>query len=202
MAASVFVALIGSAVVLAVQAQANGRLHQANADLEAANAREKQRFELAMDAIGLFHGEVSADLLLKERQFEGLRTKLLKAAADFYGRLEGLLKGQADGPSRADLGKAYAELAELTAEVGDQTAAVAVYSKALEVRRALASEPRAGAETKLDLARTLYDAGYLMNATGDTTGALAGYEESRRTGGGGRVARWRGRAGPSGAGKG
>ena len=60
-----------------------------------------------MDAIKLFHGEVSEDLLLKEKQFEGLRTKLLNGAADFYGRLEALLKGQTDRESRAALGKAY-----------------------------------------------------------------------------------------------
>ena len=74
---------------------------QANADLESANDREKQRFSLAMDAIKLFHGEVSEDLLLKEKQFEALRTKLLKGAAEFYGRLERLLKDQTDRASRA-----------------------------------------------------------------------------------------------------
>ena len=52
-----------------------------------------------MEAIKLFHGEVSEDLLLKEKQFEGLRAKLLRGAADFYGKLEGLLKDQTD-PSR------------------------------------------------------------------------------------------------------
>ena len=44
-----------------------------------------------MSAIKLFHGEVSEDLLIKERQFEGLRTRLLRGAAGFYGKLEGLL---------------------------------------------------------------------------------------------------------------
>ena len=106
LAASVLVALAGTAAVLAVQTQANGRLQQANnalevanrrvteanAELKAANEREKQRFSLAMDAIKLFHGEVSEDVLMKEKQFDGLRTKLLKGAADFYGRLEDLLE--------------------------------------------------------------------------------------------------------------
>ena len=78
---------------------ANERVTQANTDLKSANEREKQRFNLAMDAIKLFHGEVSEDLLLKEKQFESLRTKLLNGAADFYGRLEDLLKGQADRES-------------------------------------------------------------------------------------------------------
>ena len=96
-----------------------------------------------MDAIKLFHGEVSEDLLMKEKQFDGLRTKLLKGAADFYGRLEVLLKGQTDRESRAALGKAYVDLAELTGKIGDQTAALAVHRKALAVHRALASEPGA-----------------------------------------------------------
>ena len=52
-----------------------------------------------MEAIKLFHGEVSEDLLMKEKQFAGLRTRLLKGAADFYGKLEGLFEGQ-DDPNR------------------------------------------------------------------------------------------------------
>ena len=68
---------------------------RANAvDLLAANDRERARFNLAMDAVGLFHGEVSQELLLKEKPFEGLRTSLLRGAADFYGKLEALLEGQ------------------------------------------------------------------------------------------------------------
>ena len=51
-----------------------------------------------MDAIKLFHGEVSEDFLLKEKPFEALRTKLLRGAADFYSKLEGLLAGQTDRP--------------------------------------------------------------------------------------------------------
>ncbi len=89
------------------------RTARANAELKTANEGEKQRFNLAMDAIKLFHGEVSEDLLLKEKQFEDLRTKLLKGAADFYSRLEDLLKGQTDRESRAALGKAYDELGGL-----------------------------------------------------------------------------------------
>ena len=60
------------------------------------------------------HGEVSEDLLLKEKKFEGLRRKLLRGAADFYGKLEGLLQGQPDPKSRAALAGSYVELADLT----------------------------------------------------------------------------------------
>ena len=112
LAAAMLVALAGTGVLLEMQTRANAdlklandRVKQANADLKAANDREKQRFSLAMDAIKLFHGEVSEDLLMKEKQFEGLRTKLLKGAADFYGRLEGLLKSQTDRESRRCAGQ-------------------------------------------------------------------------------------------------
>jgi tetratricopeptide (TPR) repeat protein/tRNA A-37 threonylcarbamoyl transferase component Bud32 len=194
LAASVLVALAGTGAVLAVQTQANGRLvrangalevangrvTEANAELKSANAREKERFNLAMDAIKLFHGEVSEDLLMKERQFDTLRNKLLKGAADFYGRLEGLLKDQTDRESRSALGTAYDELGALTEKIGDQTAALAVQRKALAVRRSLASERGANAGLKLDIARSLNATGWLQRSTGDTAGARAAFEEARR----------------------
>ena len=180
LASSVLVALVGTAAVLAVQTRANGQLQQANSKLAIANTREKQRFNLAMDAIKLFHGEVSDDLLMKEKQFDGLRTKLLNGAAEFYGRLEALLKDQTDRESRAALGKAYDELGALTEKIGDQAAALAVQRKALAVRRSLASEAGADAETRLDVARSLDAAGWLQRSTGDMAGAQASFEEARR----------------------
>ena len=80
---------------------ANSKVTEANTNLAAANVRERERFDLAMSAIKLFHGEVSEDLLMKERQFEALRTKLLRGAADFYGKLLVLLKSQTDLKSRS-----------------------------------------------------------------------------------------------------
>ncbi len=192
-AASLLVALAGTGAVLAVQTRANGQLRRANnelaaangrvaaanTELKAANERDKERFRLAMDAIKLFHGEVSQDLLLKERQFEGLRTKLLNGAADFYGRLENLLKGHADRDSRSALGKAYDELGTLTETIGDQTRALAVHRQALAVRRALFSEPGADAGTKLDVALSLLSAGALQQSTGDLAGARAACDEAK-----------------------
>ena len=197
LAASVLVALLGTGAVLAVETRANGRLQQANsaleianrrvteanAELKLANTREKQRFNLAMEAIKLFHGEVSDDVLMKEKQFDGLRKKLLKGAADFYGKLEDLVKGQTDRESRTALGKAYVELAELTAKIGDQAAALVVHRKALAVHRELASEPAADIRTRLELARGLNASGSLQQATGDMAGALASFEQARKVAG-------------------
>jgi hypothetical protein len=112
--AAVLVALVGTAAVLAVQtranrllnqanldlkvsnaalADANAQVTQANADLTVANERVVARFELALEAINLFHGEVSEDLLLKEKQFDALRTKLLGGG--------GRLLPEAGGPVEA-----------------------------------------------------------------------------------------------------
>jgi serine/threonine-protein kinase len=193
-AVAMLVALGGMATVLAVQARANSelklsnealadanaRVNVANADLVAANERERARFNLAMDAVKLFHGEVSEDLLLKEKQFEGLRTKLLRGAADFYGKLEGLLKGQTDRQSRAAMGKAYAELGELTDNIGSKPEALALHRMALAVRRELADAPEADAQTKADVARSLIAVGWLQERIGDASGALVSYDGARR----------------------
>jgi hypothetical protein len=88
-AAAVLAGVVGLSAVLAVQTQANAQMSaslkretKANLDLAAANERERERFALAMDAVKLFHGEVSEDFLLKEKPFEALRTKLLRGRLD------------------------------------------------------------------------------------------------------------------------
>jgi serine/threonine-protein kinase len=175
---AVLVALAGMFSVLVVQARANSELTRSNNALAAANERE--RFNLAMDAVGLFHGEVSEDLLLKEKPFAALRTNLLRGAAGFYSKLEGLLAGQTDRPSRAALARAYDELAELSEKIGSEPEALAVRRKALAVHGELAMAPEADVATRADVARSWIAVGSLQQATGDPAGALASYEEARR----------------------
>ena len=193
LAASVLVALVGTAGVLAVQTHANGELTQANlklqaanervtrtnAELESANERVKERFDLAMEAIKLFHGQVGDDLVLKDDQFKALRDRLLKGAADFYGKLESLLKEQRDRASRVAMGNAYFELGELTAKIGDRIAAREIHQKGLAVRRELASSQAADGLAHGDVATSLHATGSLFDETGDKTAALAHFEEAR-----------------------
>jgi serine/threonine-protein kinase len=179
-ASGLLVALAGMFSVLVVQARANSDLSRSNNALAAANERERERFVLAMDAVKLFHGEVSEDFLLKEKPFQALRTKLLRGAAGFYTKLEGLLAGQTDRPSRTALARAYNELAELTDKIGSKPEALAVHHKALAVRRELADAPKGDAEAQGDVARSLLAVGWLQHRTGDTPGALESYEEARR----------------------
>jgi tetratricopeptide (TPR) repeat protein/tRNA A-37 threonylcarbamoyl transferase component Bud32 len=192
--AAVLVALAGMAAVLAVQTRANAELTRSNAELavanekvtrsnaelQSANERERQRFDLAMEAIKLFHGEVSEDLLLKEKEFAGLRSRLLKGAAGFYGKLERLLESQSDPSSRAALGRAYFELAALTRQIGTNDEAMAVHRKALALRRELAARPGADPEAVLDVVGSLLDMAVPLADSGDKAGAQATYAEARR----------------------
>jgi serine/threonine-protein kinase len=171
-AAAGLVALVGLVLLLVLQARANR-------DLQAANERERQRFELALEAIKTFHTGVSEDVLLKQEQFQELQKRLLGGAAEFYGKLEQLLQDQADVRSRRALGTAYYELGDLTRKISSQPEALKVYRKALAVRRELAGEPDADVEVRLDVARSLLAMVRLQTETGDAKGALASAEEAR-----------------------
>ena len=189
MGAALLMALAGLAAVLGVQTRANAQLTAKNVQLDASVKRETERFNLAMDAIKLFHGDVSEDLLLKEKSFEKLRAKLLRGAAGFYGKLDRLLAGQSDDASRAALGKAYSELGKLTGDIGTESDALAVYHKALAVRRELAKRAPDSAEAALDLARTLTDIGNLHHRSrrpGRRDGAAQGSSRTGRERGGKR----------------
>jgi serine/threonine-protein kinase len=178
-AVAVVALLFGTAAVLAVQTKANADLSQANTALAAAKDREAARFKLAMEAIKLFHGEVGDDLVLKADQFKPLRDKLLKGAADFYGKLDELLKDQPDRASRRAMGNAYFELGELTAKIGDKSAALASHLKGLAIRRELASGPLADAEVRGDVANSLFAIAVLHTQTGNSPEALTLHEEAR-----------------------
>ena len=191
--ATLVAATAGLIAVLIVQTEANSKLKLANLDLALsnrqtqganralvlANERERARFELALEAIKTFHGQVSEDMLLKEKQFDGLRTKMLGSATDFYQRLEKLLKVQADQRSRAALGGAYHDLGELTAKIGSQDHALAALKRGAELRLALAAEPGASPAAIQNAGDSLIAVGDVQEATGDLTGALASFEQAR-----------------------
>ena len=84
------------AAALGRETQANEGLATANAELSASRAAVQARYDLAVEAIKTFHTGVSEDFLLKEEQFKELRDRLLKSAADFYGKLGALLGKETD----------------------------------------------------------------------------------------------------------
>jgi len=169
--AAVLVALVGLAVVLAVQSRA----HQ---DLRAAHDREQARFDLAMAAIKAFHSGVSGDILLKEPQFQQLRTRLLGEARVFFARLEGLLKDHTDLRSRRAMGQAYNELAEMTDKIGPKLEALELFRSELGIRRELAVGPQAEAADRAEVGRCLLDVGRIEFQTGHPEEAMASYQEA------------------------
>src|SRR5262249_38309494 len=132
-------------------------------------------------AIALFHTGVSEDALLKNAEFKGLRTKLLKEAAGFYADLEKLLEGKTDAKSRKLLAEGYFQLGELTEKIGDQKEALAVQRRARALRGELGAGPAApgDVEARLEVARSLRAVGLLLRSTGDPAGALSAFQEQR-----------------------
>ena len=119
--AAMLMAVVGLGAVSGVQARANGELNRsndalsaanarvvqanlqlkeanenvtrANGELKAANVREHERFDLAMEAIKLFHGDISKDLLLKQKQFETLRAQIAPRRGRFLRQARGTSQG-------------------------------------------------------------------------------------------------------------
>jgi tetratricopeptide (TPR) repeat protein len=171
--------ILGLGLYLREQARANADLEAKNTELAVANEGERQRFSLAVDAIGLLTGNIGQDLLLQQKEFEQLRTRLLQGAADFYGKLESQLKDRHDPASRAALGRAYFELGELTGKIGSKEEALAVHRKALAIRQELAAVAGAEPETRLDVARSLGSVGWLLVENGDPSAGLNAFEAQR-----------------------
>jgi tetratricopeptide (TPR) repeat protein len=171
------------AVVLALLAGLGGLAaflqvqKQANAELKAANQREHERFELALDAIKTFHTGVSEDALLKEEEFKGIRERLLRGAARFYGKLQEMLKGQPDASSQRALAQSYYLLAELTRKIGSHDEALASHRTALQLRRQLAARAEPGAD--LEVVRSLLGLAACLNDRRDDEAIKKTAEEAR-----------------------
>jgi serine/threonine-protein kinase len=176
--AALLVGLVGLGAVVVVQSRANTDLRSANLRLAESNRRERQRFELALSAIKTFHTGVSEDVLLKEKAFDRLRKKLLTGAADFYRKLETLLKGESDRDSRSALSTAYSGLADLTGDIGTKDLALELHRQSLDLRRAMARDGKASLEEKLDICRVLLDLGRVHQAMGHLESARAAFDEA------------------------
>jgi serine/threonine-protein kinase len=165
--AALLVALAGTVAVLAVQTRANQKLERANtdlaianrkvnlanADLQASGERERARFRLAMEAIRTFHSGVSDDVLLKQKEFEALRTKLLRGAREFYQKLGRLLGGRTDREARRSLGASYYEIGALTMQIETLQGALEAMKRALALFEDLAREDPSDVDVNYQLGR-------------------------------------------------
>jgi eukaryotic-like serine/threonine-protein kinase len=170
--------LIRAARANTALASANNALAAANTDLTAANAKVQARYNLAVDAVKTFHTGVSEDFLLKQNQFKELRDRLLKSAADFYGKLSALLGSETDLASRRALAASKFELADLTDKVGRKEEALAAHRAVLAARKELAAGREADAETNADVGRSLTAVATLLEGDGKTDDAVATYREA------------------------
>ncbi len=177
-AAAGLVALVGLASVAATQARGRAALEVKNRELADANAKVQARYDLSVDAIQTFYTGVSEDFLLKEEKFKDLRNRLLKSAADFYGKLGATLSKEKDFVSRRALAASNFELADLTDKVGRKEDALAAHRAVLAAREALAAEPGTDAATKAEVGRSLTAIANLLTSTEQTDEALATYRRS------------------------
>ena len=157
----------------------NQREVKANADLKSANERERSRFTLAQEAIRTFYTGVSEDLLLKQKEFDTLRTKLLRGAREFYQRLEGLLEGQKDRESRLALGRAYRDVGELNTMIGSREEALKVHQRALGLFEAVSRESPDEPELRYEVGKSCLSIGALQMSTARSTEGLAAIERAR-----------------------
>ncbi len=191
-AAAVLAGVVGLSAVLVVQAQSNAQLSAslrretsanralavANDELTRAKAAVQARYDLAVDAIKTFHTGVSEDFLLKQDQFKVLRDRLLRSAADFYGKLGALLGRETDLASRRALAQSSFELADLTEKVGRKEDALAAHRAVLARREALSAEPAAGPEATVEVGRSLSAVAALLESTGQLGDAEAAYRKA------------------------
>ena len=175
---SLVLGIVGTTWGLIRAAQANTALATANTDLTVANAKVHARYDLAVDAVKTFHTGVSEDFLLKQNQFKELRDRLLKSAADFYGKLSALLGNETDLASRRALAAANFELADLTDKVGRKDEALAAHRAVLAARKALAAGPEANAEASADVGRSLSAVATVLEGVGKAETAVATYREA------------------------
>ncbi|MFO0910151.1 MAG: protein kinase [Isosphaeraceae bacterium] len=147
-AASLMVAMTGLVVVVGVQQRANHNLYLAK-------ERERDRFNVAMDAIRTFHTGVSQDFLLSQNEFTDQRKKLLRNAREFYRTLETKLAGDPDRSARKALGRAYYSVGDLTARIEGPEEALNSHKMGRDIRQKLAAENPSEPDEQADLADSL-----------------------------------------------
>ena len=176
-AAAVATALVLGTVVSTWQAVAATRaradLADKNVELAAANERERERFNLAMEAIKTFHTGVSEDLLLKQKEFGTLRGKLLRGAQEFYQKLEHQVGKQTDLNSRLSLGRAYFDVGELTNQLGSKQESLAIHRRTLALFEELQKDHPGEPAVALEVARNNAALAIAFSSAGQKAEALA-----------------------------
>jgi serine/threonine protein kinase len=170
-------ALLIGVIAFAWQAQiANRQRRIAQENEQRANAN----FLMATRAVDDYLTRVSENTLLKvqpSRDLRELRKGLLEDALKFY---RSFIDQRQDDPSlRRELARAYARMAKITGEIGSRPDAMAGYSRAIEIQRALANAEPGNPTLRVDEAEMLIEVGSLHKSMGRSDWAIAAWEEAR-----------------------
>jgi serine/threonine-protein kinase len=173
------------ALAIAEKARKSEATQRLKADRSRREAVRQQRlaqdnFRRARQAVDDYLSAVSESQLLRVPGMQPLRRKLLESALKYY---EEFARQRADDPAlQQDLALAYTRMARITAEIGDQPAeALAIYDRALAIRKKLqAAEPKSEAR-QLDLAEVYQAIGNLHRESGDTRTALTFLDRAYNT---------------------
>ena len=141
--------------------------------------RATANFQLARQAVDDYLTRVSENTLLRfqpSRDLRDLRKQLLEDALKFY---RSFIDQHEDDPAlRRELARAYARVATITDEIGSRQDAMAGHSKALALRRALATADPVDPMLRVDVAETLCAIGSLQRSLGRSADSVAAYEEA------------------------
>lgn len=156
-------------------------------ELKLANQWERARFDLALEAIKTFHSGVSEDVLLKEKQFDGLRTKLLRGATESLASHEQarvIRQRLADANPEVtqfqnDLAASYHDIGSIHRASGQATEALESYARARAICQKLADADPSDTQFQSGLAQSHNDIGYVQQETGHLAEALASLQQGR-----------------------
>lgn len=171
-------ALLIGVVAFAWQAQIANRQRRIAQENE---LRANANFLMATQAVDDYLTRVSENTLLKvqpSRDLRELRKGLLEHALKFY---RSFIDQRQDDPSlRRELARAYARMAKITGEIGSRPDAMAGYSRAIEIQRALANAEPGNPTLRVDEAEMLIEVGSLYRSMGGRSSrAIAAWEEAR-----------------------
>jgi serine/threonine-protein kinase len=157
-----------AATVLLEASRERERVARVNAEeqqrlTERERDRAWARFQMARQAVDRYHTRVSESPELKAHGLEGLRTKLLEDAVDFYERL---VNENDAGDVEAERGRTYWRLANLYGDTGRNDRGEGAYDRALEIQKTLVAAAPADAERQHDLALTYTREAELYERTG------------------------------------
>jgi tetratricopeptide (TPR) repeat protein len=141
-------------------------------------ARARQDFRRAREAVDEYLTQVSEDPELKGQNLDALRRKLLGTARDFYERF---VADHPDDPEiAADLGRAYGRLALVVRELESSSKAVPFYQKKLAIFTELLGRNPTDSSLGRETAQCLFQIGWGLAAEGRIDEAEAQYEQARQ----------------------